>query len=197
MRLTGLIPLHASMTAQNMGRLKFQYRVNQLTFDCLLFIDTQPIELVMGCLGHNFAIYLDISPAPEFAINAFIEPKETFLALIAALKTGNNSGEAFKATAFFSEFNAKIPVVARPDQQPTPTDIVRYYPDIEEAEKIHFCGWLDNTKQGKRVSHRNLAKTRRFFGQRVTEWAERRNQSTRWTHLQDQAKDFFMPDDAK
>lgn len=195
MRLTGLIPLHASMTAQNMGRLKFHYRVNHLTFDCLLFIDTQPIELVMGCLGHHFAIYLDIGPAPAFDIKSFIEPRETFLALIAALKTGNNSSERFNATAFFSELNANIPAVARQDQQPTPTDIVRYYQDIEEAEKIHFCGWLDNTKQANRVSYRNLAKTRRFFGQDVAELAKRRNQSTRWTDQESQAKAFFMPND--
>lgn len=182
------------MTAQNMGRLKFHYRLNHLTFDCLLFIDTQPIELVMGCLGHQFAIYLDIGPAPTFEISTFIKPTETFLALIAALKTGSNSGERFNATAFFSEFNAKIPATARPDQRPTPSDIVRYYPDIEEAKKIHFCGWLDNTKQGNRVSLRNLAKTRRFFGQRVTDWAEQRNQSTRWTDQESQAKAFFMPD---
>jgi hypothetical protein len=39
----------------------------------------------------------------------------------------------------------------------------------------------------------NLAKTRRFYGQRVHDFAQRRNLSTRWTDKQDEATAFFMP----
>jgi hypothetical protein len=100
----------------------------------------------------------------------------------------------FDPAAFFAEFNRRIPNRAAPDQVPTPDDVVRYYPDIDEADKRFFCGWLDNSKQGNRVSPANLAKTRRLLGQRAHDFAERRNQSARWTHEQSKAIAFFMPD---
>lgn len=64
---------------------------------------------------------------------------------------------------------------------------------LEQAEKPYFCGWLDNNKQGNRVSGENLDKTRRCFGQRVRDICERTNQSSRWTADADKAKDFFAP----
>jgi Family of unknown function (DUF6037) len=72
--------------------------------------------------------------------------------------------------------------------------VVRWYPDIEDAHKRFFCGWLDNSKQGNQVSVTNLDKTRRLLGQRAHDFAQRRNQSTRWTHEQSKAIAFFMPE---
>jgi hypothetical protein len=111
-----------------------------------------------------------------------------------ALYQGAGNNNRFDPAAFFAEFNRHIPSLAIPDQVPTPDDVVRYYPDIEHADKRFFCGWLDNNKQGNHVSPENLAKTRRLMGQRAHDFAQRRNQSTRWTHKQDEAKAFFMPE---
>jgi hypothetical protein len=63
----------------------------------------------------------------------------------------------------------------------------------KHADKRHFCGWLDNNKQGNHVSAENLAKTRRLQGQRAHDFSKRRNQSTRWTHKREDAVAFFMP----
>jgi hypothetical protein len=193
MRLTGLQPLYRSMRAQDMERTKFRYQHNHLVFDCLFFIDTEPhFELVMGCLGHNFTIFVEVRKG--FEITPYIEPKETFLALRNALFQGMGSTNKFDPMAFFTEFNRHIPNHTSPDQAPTPDDVGRHYPDIEEADKRFFCGWLDNTKQGNHVSPSNLAKTRRLLGQRAHDLAQRRNLSTRWTHEQSKAIAFFMPD---
>lgn len=62
MRLSGLEPLYRSMRAQNIERTKFRYEHNHLTFECMFFIDLQPFELVMGFIGHNFTIFLDVRP---------------------------------------------------------------------------------------------------------------------------------------
>ena len=192
MRLTGLQPLYHSMRDQGLGRTKFRYHHNHLVFECLFFADVRPFELVMGCLGHNFAIFVEVREG--FEITPYIEPKETFFALRNALFQGVGSTNKFDPVAFFAEFNRHIPPHAAPDQVPTPDDVVRYYPDIEEADKRFFCGWLDNTKQGNKVSPANLAKTRRLLGQRAHDLAQRRNLSTRWTHEQSKAIAFVLPE---
>jgi len=197
MKLTGLFALHASMTAQNLGRYKFRFDYKHLIFECLLFIDTKPIELVMGAIDHDFAIYLNIGPAPNFQLTPFIEPKETFWALLDALRTGGMRVNPFDSTAFFSKFNESIPPHATPDQVPTGGDYIRYFSSIEDPDKIYFFGWLDNDRLGNCVSEANLTKTHRYFGQRIYELARRTNQSTRWTHLRRRAVDFFEPDFTK
>jgi hypothetical protein len=192
MQLTGLQPLYRSMRQKGMGRTKFRYHLNHLVFECLFFIDTEPFELVMGCLAHNFVIFKEVRPG--FEITPYIEPKDTFFALRNALFQGQGSGNRFDPVAFFSEFNQHIPTHTAPDQAPSVDDVVRYYPEIEDAHKRFFCGWLDNSKQGNKVSVLNLAKTRRLLGQRAHDFAQRRNQSTRWTHEQSKAIAFFMPE---
>ena len=191
MKLPGLIPLYRSMKSQDIGRYKFRYQLNHLTFDCLVFIDIEPFELVMGCLGHNFAIFLDVQKG--FEIDTFIQ-RETFFALRNALKTTNSSDNRFDPNQFFLDFDKEIPEHADPRNTATAKDVVRYYSDIEEADKIHFCGWLDNNLRKHTVTDSNLDKTRRFMGQRVYDFAKRRNQSTRWTHDETMAVDFYFPD---
>jgi len=192
MQLTGLQPLYRSMRQQDIGRIKFRYKLNHLVFECLFFADTEPFELVIGCLAHNFVIFVEVRRG--FEISTYIEPRETFFALRNALFQGQNSANRFDVVAFFAEFNQHIPTHAAPDQIPSADDVVRYYPEIEDSRKRFFCGWLDNSKQGNQVSVTNLEKTRRLLGQRARDFAQRRNQSTRWTHEQSKAIAFFMPE---
>lgn len=191
MHMTGLEPLYRSMRQQNMGRAKFYYQLNHLRFECLFFTDTKPFELVMGCLGNNFAIFVDVLQG--FEIKPFIEPPGTFHALCQALFQGTGSAHRFSATDFFAEFNRHIPQTTAPQHAPTAQDAVRYYPNTEEADKLHFCGWLDNTLRSNRVSSANLAKTRRIFGQNAHDFCQRRNLSTRWTDDPARAQAFALP----
>ncbi len=193
MQLTGLRSLYGSMRNQEIGRYKFQYKHNHLTFECLFFIDLDPFELVMGCLGHDFAIFFDVQRG--FSIRPRIDPEATYYALINALKTGANSGHRFNLAAFLNDFNGNIPAQAHPQNVPTISDVVRYYPDVEDAHKIHFCGWRDNAKRSENVTPENAAKTRRLMGQRAYEFALRRNQSTKWTHIKKKGPlVFYIPD---
>ena len=59
--------------------------------------------------------------------------------------------------------------------------MVHVYRDVEEADKVHLCGWRDNTVRKERVSAANLAKTRRLLGQAAYDLCRRRNLSTCWT----------------
>ena len=190
MRLTGLEPLYRSMREQGMGRVKFRYQVNHLAFECLFFIDTKPFELVMGCLGHNFAIFKQVRAG--FEINTFLG--DVYSVLRDALFADAGTNIKLEPAVFFAEFNQHIPTQASPDQQPSPRDVGKYYPDLEEADKLFFCGWLDNTKQGKRVTSSNLAKTLRLMGQREHDFSLQRNFSTRWTNDENKAVKLLLPE---
>ena len=146
----------------------------------------------MGCIGHNFAIFLDVERG--FQIDPFIKPKQTFFDLINALGTTNNSNNKFDCVNFFNEFNERIPATANPHNPVTAAEVVRYYSDIEDSDKIYFCGWLDNNLQGNKVSPENLYKTKRLMGQKAHDLAQRRNLSTKWTHLENQALNHFFPE---
>ena len=189
MKLTGLIPLHRSMREQGMRRVKFRYEVNRLTFECLFFIDGDPYELVMGCLGRNFAIFKEVWRG--FEINPFLG--DLYGPLQDALHLGAGTNIRLDPKVFFAEFNARIPSQARPEDRPSTVDIARYYPIKEEADKLYFCGWTDHGDSGRRVTEHNLEKTLRLMGRPERDFSLRRNQSTRWTDDQTKAKEFFIP----
>jgi hypothetical protein len=110
-----------------------------------------------------------------------------------ALRQNGGSAHAFSAADFFAEFNRHIPDHTSPANVPSVDDVIRHYPHIEHADKRHFCGWLDNNKQGNQVSAENLAKTRRLQGQQAHDFSKRRNQSTRRTCRREDAIAFFIP----
>jgi len=189
MQLLGLKPLFKSMLAQDIPRYKFPYQYNHLHFDCLFFVDQQPFELVMGCKAENFAIFLDVHHGFKIDPNL---PTATYFKLLAALRLNGKSGERFKTSVFFQEFDAHIPNHARPENKAQPQDIAPYRSITEEAHKIYFCGWRNNPSV-KHVTPENLEKTLKLMGTREHEFSKRRNQSTCWTADKDAAIDLYIP----
>lgn len=194
MRLDGLQELCRSMARQDIGRYKFRYQVNQLIFECIFFRDIQPFELIMGCLNHD-RLTLLFEVKPGFKVIPFIECKQTLSTLIEALKTSGDTQHKFSLTEFLREFDKHIPHQAQPRNVATPRDVVRHYPQIEEALKIHFYGWRDNTIQNDHVTAFNLDKTRRLLGQEVYEFCKRHNISSKWTYDENRAVNFYHPQD--
>jgi hypothetical protein len=97
------------MRDQRLERVKFRYQLNHLTFECLFFADTVPFELVMGCLGLNFAIFVDVHQG--FVIRPFIEPEQTYWALRDALFM--NAGSGVKLEASWSSPSNQRPVACQ------------------------------------------------------------------------------------
>lgn len=191
MVMGGLSTLYYSMKEQGIDRCKFRYQVNHLTFDCLYLIDITPFELVMGCLGHNFALFFDVTRG--FQIKPYIDDRETFFDLLNALRANGDSDYQLNIKEFLEEFNKHIPDTASATTPATSQDIVRYYSNIEDADKVYFCGWRNNSARGENVSEKNLRKTQLMMGQQAFEFAQRRNQSTMWTHEQNKSKGFYIP----
>ncbi|MES0871531.1 DUF6037 family protein [Pseudovibrio sp. SCP19] len=184
-QLSSLKSLYRNMKRERITRYKFRYELNHLIFECIFIIDVKPFELAMGCLGHNFVLIFQVENG--FKVEPFIKPEKTFWALINALKTHESSEHKFRVIEFLNELNSNIPAQVRENGRVTERDIVRLYPDIEEPERIYFCGWRNNNLCGSNVTLKNLEKTRRLLGQEAFEFSKEMNESTRWTDKRERA----------
>jgi len=177
MVLDGLKNLYRSMKRQDLERARFQYKHRDLTFDVFFFIDENPFCLLFGAVQFNFAF--------EFAVRAgfVIEPRlssDDYKALCAALGLKYDPNNPFSVKAFLEKFNEHIPNEIPPGSI-RPEQIAIYRRDVEEAEKIYFFQWRDNTAWGKNVTTDNLSKTKRILGNRAYEVCLKRNISSCWT----------------
>ncbi len=89
----------------------------------------------------------------------------------------------FKPMYFFSEFNKNIPQKADRKNIPKPHEIAGYRKDVEEADKIYFMGWLDNTTNDNKVTRKNLEKTRLLLGNDAYKRCNAKNVSSRWNDV--------------
>lgn len=177
MRMEGLARLHASMQAIGLARAKFRVSHNHLVFSGLFLADVAPYELALACLGHDIVLIFDVTH--DYEVSAYLG--DQYGALAAALGTGAGSGNPLRSSEFLREIDARLPRSVGPGDRPTSDDVVKVYRDVEEANKVHLCGWRDNSLRKERVSPANLAKTRRLIHQAASDFCKRHNFSTCWT----------------
>lgn len=177
MRMEGVARMHASMQVIGFTRAKFRVRHNHLTFAGLFLADLSPYELALACLGHDFVLIFGVTR--DYEVSAYLG--EQYGALAAALGTGAGSGNPLRSGEFLREIDAALPRLVGPGDRPTPADVVQVYRDVEEADKVHLCGWRDNSLRKEHVTAANLAKTRRLIDQASYEFCKRHNISTCWT----------------
>jgi len=186
----GLIPLHASMQAQDISRYKFEYTHGRGQFDIFFFIDESPFKLLIGARGGNFAITVNVDVV-TFKISTYIGK---FNELCEFLELEFKEGNPFSTNAFFADLNCNIPSTASRHNVPRPSEIAEYVDNVLEADKVHFVGWLDNNIQGNQVSEENLDKTRRLLGFDVYEICRRKNISSRWSPHERDSVEITTPD---
>ena len=177
MRLEGLAALHASMRVAEMERARFNIQHNHLTFVCLFLADITPYELVLGCVGHNLLLIYKVSRA--YDVSPYLG--DQYNALAKALRNGANAGVRLEPSVFLREIDAAIPRNARDVTTPNGADIARAYRHVEEADKVYFCNFRENTTRGHKVTQSNLEKTRLFLGEKAHQFCNDRNLSTCWT----------------
>lgn len=189
MRLDGLAKLYNDMKANDIKRYKFIFSYNNVIFDVFFFVDEQPFKLAFGVKAENFYFELEVNRG--FIINPNIGDK--YLKLIEVLGLKYNPQSPFKTIHFFSEFNQKVPQNADKKNKWQPHDTAYYKKNVEESEKIYFCGWFDNEKVGKHVKPKNLEKTKEVLGNEAYEMCSRKNISSCWTADKSSAIEFFLP----
>lgn len=190
MKLSGLSYLFESMKNQQIQRYKFQFKRNNVIFDVIFFTDVSPFLLLFGARGYNFSFQVLVKPG--FNINENLS-SEDYYGLVKVLNIQRNDNNKFIPKYFFQDFNESIPKYASQRNVPQPHEIAMYSKDIEEADKIYFFGWKDNTTDGKQVTISNLEKTKKLLGNKAFLTCKSKNISSKWTNKHDLAQKFTQP----
>ncbi|WP_195571769.1 DUF6037 family protein [Paenibacillus sp. 1001270B_150601_E10] len=189
MKLDGIIPLYNDMRQLSLKRYRFGFKYNNVTFDVFFFIDESPYKLMFGVKAENFYFEMDIKKG--FVIDPTL-PKDKYSELCRILGLQFDPTNKFKPAYFFAEFNKNIPVKADKKNTPKPHEIAVYRTDVEEADKIYFMGWLDNTINGNKVTLKNLEKTRLLLGDDAYIRCKAKNVSSRWTDEIKKAQEVIL-----
>lgn len=190
MKLDGLIPVYKGMKAQNIERYRFRYKHNSVIFDVFFIIDENPFKLLFGVVGDNFAF--DLAVEKGFQINPIV-PNKTYSGLCTVLGIKYNPNNRFSTLAFFQEFNRNIPNRVDKKQKAKAYQLARFYPNVEEADKIYFVRWLNHDGIKSNVSPENLEKTKHLLGYKYYEYCSSRNISSCWTDNPTKAKNCYVP----
>ena len=91
------------------------------------------------------------------------------------------------------KINKRIPKRADKRGVPKPRDVAHYRNNVEENEKIYFCGWWDNTVRNEKVQEKNLNKTRKWLSEEAYKMCKKKNISSCWTANQSKEIDFNLP----
>jgi hypothetical protein len=183
MKLAGLSALYKQMRRDGETRSKIEYKHGPVTFDVIFLIDETPFCLMFGAKGHNVSFEFEVGPGFSVAPNI---PNEAYRALCKALGLTYDSGNPFSIKSFLDDFSARVPHLLGTKKEPKPHEVARHRRDVEDSEKVYFCGWRDNTKRSEHVTPKNLHKTRRLLGEAIYQSCKEKNISTCWT---DQARD--------
>jgi hypothetical protein len=180
------------MRAAGLTRYKWRFDHGAALFEVIFIVEDNPWEILLGAIDKDFAIVLPVRP--PFQIQTDLS-REEYRALCKALELTYDPNHPFRPASFFAHLNDNAPQVVEPMLgRVRPQDVLYYRRDVEECDKIYFCGWRDNTARGETVSPGNLEKTRQAFGPTISKFCEQRNISSRWTDNQILARDYFAPD---
>ena len=190
MKLDGLAKLYKSMVTQQIERYRFEYKAGKAVFDVFFFIDENPFVLLFGVKAANFSFELDVEKG--FNIDPQLD-RETYKKLCEALGLEYDPDNPFKPFNFFKEFNNFIPQSAVIAQKAEPHDVANYRSDVEEADKIYFLKWRDNTKRGENVQWENLQKTKKLLGEKAYLRCKQKNISSCWADKKELANKVVLP----
>ncbi|ELA6781486.1 hypothetical protein RB979_003740 [Vibrio alginolyticus] len=190
MKLDGIIPLYKSMKTEGIDRYRFDYKSGKAVFDVFFFIDSSPYILLFGVKAENFSFELEVKNG--FVIGTNLD-NDTYKELCRILGLEYDPNRPFSTWNFFNEFNGKIPQQAIKNNVVSPQDIAPYQSVAEEADKIYFVGWRDNSKWGTNVQPVNLDKTRKLLGEKAYIRCKQKNISSCWSDKNDSAVDVKLP----
>jgi hypothetical protein len=163
------------MKNQNIDRYRFDYQYGKAHFDVFFFIDESPFVLLFGAKGGKFSFERLVKNG--FLLDIHLD-HTTYKDLIKFLDIQGKT--PFSTLKFFQDFDSKIPTIAKKENTAKPEEIIKYR-SVEEAEKIYFWKWLNNEKQGNRVSEKNLEKTKKLLGLQTYMRCKEKNISSCWT----------------
>lgn len=189
LKLARLEQLHQSMVAQGIVKQRFGFQFRSLKFSVVYVAERFPHTLLLGCIAHNLYFVLDVDS--KYGISLYMG--DNYDRLVAALGLKYDPNNKFSPRVFFEEFGQAIPTVATQNNVPTITEVAKLSRDVDEADKVHFCGWRINDGVSSNVSQENLQKTLRICGYAAYKVCAAHNISSRWTDDASKAVEYFDP----
>lgn len=176
---TGLRILHQDMRNVGETRAVFPFKYNGKEFSCIFLVDITPFRLYLTTLGVTPMVF-ELEIERGYRVKSYLDD---YGKLIAYLELKYDPNHIFKPNDFFEALNRSIPpkFTGRPVYRDV-LIIASKRRDIEEINKIYFCGWYSNP-EGKNVRPENLEKTRSAFGDEKARICESRNISSCWTDI--------------
>ena len=188
-KFKNLKPICSSMRRNNKSLEQFHFIYNHIQFDCILDIDAEPFEMMIGTLNHNFACVLQIR-------NGFITEMsdEDYYNLQKILNLNFNENH-FTSFAFLNFIDNHVPQESSPDIVPVENVLpfrAHRLTDRDREEGFIFCGWLQH--KNKNNGHvRNLAKTEALLGKSIADYCEKNDISSKWTNNEAQQVSLSYP----
>ncbi|RSK32607.1 DUF6037 family protein [Bhargavaea beijingensis] len=176
---TGLRVLHQDMIKKGEDRVVFSFKYNEKEFSCIFLSDIIPYRLYLTTLGSKPEVF-ELEIEKGYKARGYLE---NYKKLVAYLDLKYDPNHIFKPKDFFKALNNKIPTAF--SKRPTYTEVLMNAGkrrDIEEVNKIYFCGWYTNPV-GKKVRPENLEKTKSAFGDKKAKLCIEKNISSRWTDV--------------
>ena len=191
MRLYRLEAIHDVMKTQEIERYRFRYQFNRVEFEVLFFIDETPFKLLFGLIGGSFSFDRDVEQE-SFQMNPILPP-EKYYELCEVLGLEYDPNNRFNPAVFFREFDHQIPRTLNTRQKFQPHQVARFYPNVEEADKVYFIGWRYHDGIKSNATPENKEKTKRLLGIRAYEICSAKNVSSCWCDNPSRAKNFYVP----
>lgn len=164
------------MTAIGCNRQRWVFSPRAgVAFTVVYIIDVEPWNLSFTMRGHN--VFFDFKISSAFYIPDRLS-STLYNVLAKALRTTGASGNRLVPSEFFQEFDRQVPAQASTGQKPRYFEIARLRKDIDDGDKIYFCGWKSN---GARGNVRNEWKTKLLLGDAALQWSLKNNESSCWT----------------
>ena len=160
-------------------RSVFPFEYNEKNFSCIFLTDITPFRLYLTTLGKNPQVF-ELEVKKGYKVDRYWDD---YKKLLSYLQLKYDPNHIFRPSDFFEALNRKIPQrhIGKPDYK----DVILTASskrNIEEINKIYFCGWLINAT-GRSVSPENLEKTRSAFGEEKAQICKNKNISSRWTDI--------------
>lgn len=174
--LYGLAELIKDMHRHNQDIDEFLFTYNKTRFHAIVDIGSVPFQLLLGTFNHNWACVLSVKKGYITSMDA-----SDFRRLCEVLHLKPGKGE-FTSFEFLKYIDSHAPIMCslKPVQ---PSHIMpfrkKYIKTADEPNKTVFIGWNDHKLDKKEA--RNFDKTRLFLGDKVADFCQKHNISSRWT----------------
>lgn len=176
--LDNLRNLYNEMVKADEKRQQFMIEYNNVRADVFFFIDSKPFKLVFGIIGTGK--FFEINVQRGFSVELPLE-NTVYRAIIDGFKINSSNSGPYNPKFFFEYINSKFPQTIKATKRAHPASIARYYSNVEEADKLYFIGFKDNTKAGNHVTIQNLEKTLKLMGEEAYKFCSEHNLSTCWS----------------